>query len=132
MRLRWKRSLMAGMLVPITAMLVITLVVTGFAFKLAFAARGAPDQAKINAFAISFSRSAWLPVCVVLTFAAAFWAGRPSGGSGPASGLIVGAIGAIAGLCLSGGLSAHTAVEALVVLAAGWVGGFIASRGRSR
>ena len=127
MRLRWKRSLIAGILVPIAALLVITAVVTLFAFKLAFAVRGAPDQAKISAFAASFARSAWLPLVVLLTFAAAFRTARPPGRAGPASGVIVGAIAAIPGVCLAGGLSAHTAFGVLVVLVAGWLGGALAS-----
>ena len=131
-RVRWKRSLIAGILVPIAALLVITLVVTLFAFKLAFAVRGAPDQARISAFAASFARSAWLPLVVLLTFAAGFWAARPPGGAGPVSGVVAGAIAAIVGICLAGGLSAHTALGALAVLVAGWLGGALASRTRPR
>jgi hypothetical protein len=129
-RLRWKRSLIAGILVPIAALLVITLVVTLFAFKLAFAVRGAPDQAKISAFAASFARSAWLPLVVLLAFAAAVWAARPPDRTAPVDGVIVGAIAAIPGVCLAGGLSAHTALGALAVLVAGWLGGALASRTR--
>jgi hypothetical protein len=129
-RLRWKRSLIAGILVPIAALLAITLVVTLFAFKLAFAVRGAPDQAQISAFAAFFARSAWLPLVVLLTFAAAVWAARPPGGAGPARGVVVGAIAAIPGICLAGGLSAHTALGALSILVAGWIGGALASRTR--
>ena len=130
MRLRWKRSLFAGILVPIVALLVITLVVTIFAFKLAFAVRGAPDQVKISAFAASFARSAWLPLVVMLTFAAALWAARPPGRAALVNGVIVGAIAAIPGVCLAGGLSAHAALGALAVLVAGWLGGALASRTR--
>ena len=130
MRLRWKRSLFAGILVPIVALLVITLVVTFFAFKLAFAVRGAPDQAKISALAASLARSAWLPLVVLLTFAAAFWAARPPGRAALVSGVIVGAIAAIPGVCLAGGLNARIALGALAVLVAGWLGGALASRTR--
>jgi hypothetical protein len=132
MRLRWKRSVIAGVLVPIAALLVITVVVTLFAFKLAFAVRGAPDQAKISAFAASFARSAWLPLVVLLTFAAAFWAARPPGRAALVNGVIVGAIAAVPGVCLAGGLSAHTALGALAVLVAGCLGGTLASCTRPR
>lgn len=132
MRLRWKRSLIAGILVSIAALLVITLVVTLFAFQLAFAARGAPDQARISAFAASFARSAWLPLVVLLTFAAAFWAARPPGGAAPVKGVIVGAMAAVPGVCLAGRLSARTALGALAVLVAGWLGATLASRTRPR
>ena len=130
MRLRWKRSLFAGILVPIAALLIITLVVTLFASKLAFSARGAPDQAKISAFAVSFARSAWLPLIVLFTFTAAFWVARPPGGVTRANGVLVGAIAAIPGVCLGGGLSAHAALGALAVLVAGWLGGTLARRTR--
>jgi hypothetical protein len=129
-RLRWKRSLLAGILVPIAALLVITVVVTLFASRLAFAVRGAPDPARISAFAAAFARSAWLPLVIPLTFIAAFWAARPPGGAGPASGVVVGATAAIVGIGLAGGLNAHIALGALIVLVAGWLGGALASRTR--
>jgi hypothetical protein len=129
-RIHWKRSLIAGILVPLAALLGITLAVTVFAFKLAFAVRGAPDQAKISTFAASFARPAWLPLVVVLTFAAAFWAARPPGGARLASGVVVGAIAAIVGVCLAGGLNAHAALGALLVLVVGGLGGALASRSR--
>ena len=132
MRLRWKRSLIGGILVPVAALLVITLVVMFFAFKLAFAVRGAPDQAKINAFAASFAQSAWLPLVVLLTFGGALWAARSSGGAAPLNGVVVGAVAAILGICVAGGLSAHTALGALAVLAAGALGGALAGRIPSR
>lgn len=130
MHLRWKRSLMAGILVPIAALLVITLGVTLFAFQLAFAVRGAPDPARISAFATAFSQSAWLPLVVLLTFAAAFRAARPPGTAAPVNGAIVGAIAAIPGVCFAGGLNAHSALGALIVLVAGWLGGALASHSR--
>ena len=96
--------------------------------RTAFAVRSAPDQAKISAFAASFARSAWLPLVVLLTFAAAFWAARPPDRAVLVNGVIVGAIAAIPGILLAGGLSAHTAWGALAVLVAGCLGSALASR----
>ncbi|OGV61544.1 MAG: hypothetical protein A3K18_06985 [Lentisphaerae bacterium RIFOXYA12_64_32] len=56
-RWRWWRILFAALAVPIADLLVITLVVTVYAFKLAFKAQGAPDQARITQFAAQFATS---------------------------------------------------------------------------
>lgn len=50
-RLPFSRIILAGVAVVVLSTLVVTLVVTGYAFFLAFQARGAPDQSLIGQFA---------------------------------------------------------------------------------
>jgi hypothetical protein len=64
-------------------------VITGYAFKLGFEARGAPDPARINAFAGSVA-----PVLGPLSLALAvlltgYWAARGAGSSSKQHGLLV-------------------------------------------
>ena len=55
--MKWGRILVAGIGTQAAVLLVITLVVTGYAFKLAFEVQGAPDQTRIGQFAEYLGRS---------------------------------------------------------------------------
>ena len=55
--MKWSRILVAGIGTGVAALLVITLAATGYAFKLAFEVRGAPDQATIGQFAAHLGRA---------------------------------------------------------------------------
>ena len=50
-QVRWLRVILAAVSIPVLVFLFGTLVVTAYAFQLAFAARGAPDQIAIAQFA---------------------------------------------------------------------------------
>ena len=41
--MKWGRILLAGIGVPVAGLLLVTLMTTGYAFKLAFEVQGAPD-----------------------------------------------------------------------------------------
>ena len=72
--MRWGRILVAGIGTCVAVFLVITLVVTGYAFKRAFEVRGAPDQARIGQLAGHLGRSFWWVLQILLTVPAAAWA----------------------------------------------------------
>jgi len=74
--MKWGRILVAGIGTYAAVLLVITLVVTGYAFKLAFEVQGAPDQTRIGQFAEYLSRSSWWVLQILLTVPAAAWAVR--------------------------------------------------------
>jgi len=57
--MKWGRILLAGIGVPLAGLLLVTLMTTGYAFKLAFEAQGAPDQTRIGPFAEHLGRSYW-------------------------------------------------------------------------
>ena len=74
--MKWGRILVAGIGTCVAVFLVITLVVTGYAFKLAFEVRGAPGQTRIAQFAEHLGRSSWWVLQILLTVPAAAWAVR--------------------------------------------------------
>lgn len=129
-RMGWGRILVAAVAVPIADLVVITLVVTAYAFGLAFRARGAPDQARITQFAEQFGRSSWFVIGAVLTVLAAAWASRRANHAPRLQGTVVGAIAGIL-LALAGlTFSLQTLGEYAVTVAAGLLGGWLGARGR--
>jgi hypothetical protein len=114
--------------VPVADLLVITLVVTAYAFKLAFQARGAPDQVRITQFAEQFGRSSWFVIAAILTLLAAAWVARSGHRAARRHGA---AVGVIAGITTSfPGLtfSLQTLGEFALTVAAGVLGGLLAGR----
>lgn len=128
--LRWWRIVSAAVAAFLGSMLVTTLIVTGYAFKLGVEARGAPDPARISAFANRVAPT-WGPVLlVVCTAAGAFWVARRV--TDPLRhGLFVGAIAAVAGLLPTWPPDLWDAVIFGAVVGAGWIGGFVGRRGKS-
>ena len=127
-RWRWWRILFAALAVPIADLLVITLVVTVYAFKLAFKAQGAPDQARITQFAAQFGRSSWPLIAAVLTILAAVWVARQARHAerrhGAAVGIIAGIITTVPGLTLN----MQTLGDFGLIVAAGLLGGLLVAR----
>ncbi|MBU2691114.1 MAG: hypothetical protein KJ970_09300 [Candidatus Eisenbacteria bacterium] len=126
--MKWGRIVLAAVAVPIADMLVITLVVTAYAFMLAFQARGAPDQARITQFAEQFGRSSWFVIGVILTFLAAAWAARGAHRAAWRYGAVVGVIAGITMLFPGFTISPQTLGEFALTAAAGVLGGLLAGR----
>ena len=126
--MRWGRIVLAGIAVPVASLLAITIGVTGFAFRLAFAARGAPDQAEIARFAEHLGRVSWTPLSVLLTLPAAAWAARRARSLAAAHGILVGLIAAGSGMVFSAPLAWRTLAAVAATLGAGWLGAIIGTR----
>jgi hypothetical protein len=117
--LKWGRILGAGIGTQAAVLLVVTLVVTGYAFTLAFAAQGAPDQARIAEFAAYVGRSyAWI-LQILLTVPAAMWAVRRVENSLDLHGILVGLVVAVTGLAVGFSLSFRPIAEAVLTVGAG-------------
>jgi hypothetical protein len=121
------RIIVVAFVIVVVSILTVTLIVTGYAFYLAFQTRGAPGQGRIDQFARGVS--SWLiPVLqIVLTFLAARWIGRNTLPAEHTAGLVMGVvviIFAAASLVLF-----HWPFEMLdvlwflLILAFGWLGG---------
>lgn len=120
--MKWGRILVAGIGTQAAVLVVITLVVTVYAFKLAFAAQGAPDQARIGEFAGYVGRSfSWI-LQVLLTVPAAAWAVRKVESSVDLHGVLVGLVVAVAALAMDFTLSFRTIAEVALTLGAGRLG----------
>jgi hypothetical protein len=126
--MKWGRILLAAVAVPVADLLVITLVVTTYAFKLAIQAQGAPDQVRISQFAEQFGRSSWLVIAVLLTLAAAMWVGRSERRAAGRHGVVVGVLAGIATSFPGLSLSLQTLGEFGLTVAAGALGGLLARR----
>lgn len=126
--MKWGRLLLTAMAVPIADLLVITLVVMGYASKRAFQAQGAPDQARITQFAEHFGRSSWFVIAVLLTVPGAMWAAHGAPLTARRHGALVGVIAGIAVSLAGLTLSVRTLGEFALMVAAGWLGGLLAGR----
>lgn len=129
--MKWGRILLAGIGTSVAVLLVITLVVTGYAFKLAFEARGAPDQTRIGQFGEYMGRSTWWILQILLTVPAAAWAGRTVQRSQKLHGVLVGLVVAATGLAMGSTMSLRTIAEFALTVGAGWLGAAMASHHRT-
>ena len=126
--MKWGRIVLAGIAVPVTALLLVTLVTTGYAFTLAFAAHGAPDQARIGQFAAYLGRSYWGILQILLTVPAAAWAIRKVQTSHQLHGVLIGLVVAATGFMMSVTISVRTIAVFVLTVGAGWLGGVMAAR----
>jgi hypothetical protein len=126
--MKWGRIVLVGIAVPAAVLLLITLVVTGYAFKLAFEVRGAPDQARIGQFAEYLGRSYWSILVILATVPATRWATRRIPSSRALHGALISVVVAAVSLLLGFTLTWRTIAEFLLTIAAGWLGGSLAAR----
>jgi hypothetical protein len=126
--MKWGRIVLVGIAVPCAILFLITLVVTGFAFTLAFEARGAPDQIRIGQFAEYLGRSYWSVLAILATVLATRWAARKIPASRALHGALIGVVVGGVGFLLGATMSVRTIVEFVLTVAAGWLGGVLAAR----
>jgi Na+/proline symporter len=131
-KIRWRRVLGAAFAVIALSFLILIVITTVYAFVLAFQARGAPDQTAISRFAASVSPKSMPWLEMVLTLLLAFRVARKTEGAGMISGLIVGILAGLLSLAVTlafgGRLGLHNSLFLLIVVALGWLGGFIGQR----
>jgi hypothetical protein len=121
------RSILVAVAIVALSLLIVTLVVTGYAFVLAFQARGAPDQERIGQFGEWIG--SWLTPAlqVLLTYLGALWVRRRTPAASGSSGLVLGA--AVAILAVASQLVFGWSFKTVdffylgIVLLAGWLGG---------
>ena len=130
--MKWGRILLAGIGTSVAVLLVITLVVTGYAFKLAFELRGAPDQTRIGQFAEYLGRSFWWVLQILLTVPAAAWAVRKVQSSHQLHGVLIGLVVAATGFVMGFTMSLRTIAAFGLTVGAGWLGGAIDTRRRMK
>jgi hypothetical protein len=133
--IRWGRVVLTSLGAYLAGLLLITIVVTAYAFKLAFEARGAPDQTRISQFAQHFSTSWGMVPALLLTFGAAIWVARKvrtaAAMHGVAVGVTVAVLGLIVGLIIYHTFSLHTLIDFVATVGAGWLGGLIGGRAKT-
>lgn len=121
------RIIIGSVLVVIISIFLIFLIVTSYAFYLAFEARGAPDQELIGQFAERFGSGYTLPIEVIFTFLAALWVKRRSlpakipAGFVIAIGVII--IGLLQALIFDDFFDTIDLLWYSLILVSGWIGG---------
>jgi hypothetical protein len=132
--IRWRRVVIAGLVVIALSFLVLMAITTVYAFGLAFQARGAPEQSAISQFAAAISVK-WLPwIEIVSTLVVAAALARKAQGSSVIQGVMIGVFSAVLGLAVPLAFGAHLglrhAVFVVLAMGAGCLGGFLRKTAR--
>jgi hypothetical protein len=130
--IRWLRVLGAACAVIALSFLSLMVMITLYALILAFQARGAPDQVAINRFAASISPK-WMPwLEMLLTSVVALRVARRARNAGIMHGLCIGILAALLSLAVTlafgGRLGLRNLPFFLMVVALGWLGGFVGQK----
>ena len=126
---RWLRILIAAVAVIAVSFLILMVIVTGYAFVLAFQVRGAPDQNAINHFAarVSPKLMPWLEM--LLTLVVSLIIARRARTASILHGLFIGILAGLLSLAVTlafgGRLGLHSLVFFLTVVGLGLLGGFV-------
>ena len=131
-RIRWLRILSAALAVIALSFLMLILTITGYAFALAFQARGTPNQSAINHFAASVSPKLmpWLEMLLTLVLAlrVARRAQTARLMQGFFVGILVGLLSLAVTLAYGGRLGLRNLFFFLGVVGLGWLGGFVGQK----
>jgi hypothetical protein len=124
------RVLVIGLLALVTSMVLVVLVVFGYAFMLGFEVRGQPDQTQIRQFAKTVAP--WLgPIlAAVLSACGAAWLAARVQMRLALHGLLVGAVVALGvlGIELSQGIGPADVAKVLPIVGAAWLAGVVVAR----
>ena len=129
-KIRWRRVLFAGVLVPLLSLVVLFLILTVYATILAFQVRGQPDQAQIALVARQIAP--W--VSPLLTIGGVIWVVRKGVREASLNSILVGVVAAFTNLVISflfgGTLDLRAVVSFVLIVLAGWLGGRVSGRGQ--
>lgn len=130
--IRWRRVFGAAFAVIGLSFLFLIVITTVYAFVLAFQARGAPNQTAINHFAASIGSTLMPWLEMIFTLLLAFRVARKTDAAGMVSGLIVGILAGLLSLAVTlafgGRLGLHNSLFLLIVVALGWLAGFLGQK----
>jgi membrane-anchored protein YejM (alkaline phosphatase superfamily) len=125
-QVKWSRIIISVIGVVLLSYLVTALIITGYAFVLAFKARGAPDQFLISQFAGRISIITVYICYLIFLFPATLWANRKLLPANMVHGLIIGILLIIVDIPLTYLFGQHLRlldlIGYLLILGVGWVG----------
>lgn len=120
-RVKWVRVILTALIVYILSFLTVILVVTAYASYLGFQARGAPDQAMIEAFANQTAPWVGPITLLVFTILGAMHVARRVDSAIPLHGVLLGVLAGLVNL-LFDGFSLNSLASLVLAIAAGWLG----------
>jgi hypothetical protein len=130
LRYPWVSIVVASLSVWVTSGLVVTMAVIAHAFRLGWAARGAPDQVAIQQFADRVGPE-WGPIiAALLTGIASFWISRRAMTSPARCGLLLGLVVAVVPLAVRARFDSRVVVVSATILLVGALGGWLGGRFR--
>jgi hypothetical protein len=126
-QIRWGRVTWTALTIYGVSFLIVFLIVTAYAFYLAFQARGAPDQTMIQEFADQYAPSLGTMSLILFTFLGALWLARFVRTGLQLHGLVLGILVSLVNILFDfGSLGLNTLIATLLVIGSGWLGGRIA------
>jgi hypothetical protein len=127
--IRWFRIIGIALAIIVASFLVITIIATGYAFKLAFEVRGKPDQVAISNFSASLSQWLMPLLNVMLTFLGALFIPKQLDKYIPLNGLFLGITVALLSLIMElgfgGQLDYLNFIYLVLIIGFGYFGGFV-------
>jgi hypothetical protein len=124
-QIKWIRVFLTALVVLLLSFVTVFIVVTTYAFFLAFQVRGAPDVGMINAFADQYAPWLGLISLGLFTFLGARHAARRAETAAQPNGIAVGVLAGLINFIIDG-LGSFSLVSLLTVIlaiGAGWLGG---------
>ena len=135
-RTRWLRIVGAAFAVVAMSFLILTVIVTAYAFVLAVQARGVPDQTAISHFATRISPGLIPWFEIFLTLLVAVRVARRTEGASIVTGLFVGILAGLLSLAVTlpfgGQLGLRSFLFFLMAVGLGSLGGFVGHRRRAK
>ena len=133
--IRWRLVFGAATATIALSFLALMGIIAVYALKLAFQARGSPDQAAINHFAANVSRALMPWFQCFFALIAAIRVARKTGPAtvlnGVFAGTLAGLLGAAVAFGFSGQVNFHTVGWILATAGAGWLGAILGKRSAS-
>ncbi len=120
-QIKWGRVLLTALVVYVLSFVAVFVIVTGYASILAFQARGAPDQAMIQAFANQYAPWIGPLILILFSFLGARHVARRVASAFALHGILLGALAGILSLVLDGFELSGILTLALTT-AVGWLG----------
>jgi hypothetical protein len=126
-QIRWGRLTWTALTVHDASFLIAFLIVTAYAFYLAFQARGSPDQRMIQAFASQYAPWLGTVSLIMFTFLGALWLGSFVRTGFQLHGLVLGILVSLINILFDfSSLGFNTLIATVLVIARGWLGGRVA------
>lgn len=129
---RWFRIIVSAFIVIALSLLVVTLITTGYAFVLAFEARGRPDQAAVSHFAARISQWSTPLLEMFLTFFVTILATRKMTRNiyihGVFIGILIGLLNVAVKLGYGSQLNYRSFIFFLILIGIGWLGGIVSQK----